>query len=45
MAGAVQRVGSYELVRVIARGGMATVYEARQPALDRAVALKRLELR
>ena len=26
-------------------GGMATVYEARQPALDRAVALKRLDLR
>src|SRR3954454_23603228 len=32
-------------MRMIARGGMATVYEAYQPALDRPVALKRLDLR
>jgi tRNA A-37 threonylcarbamoyl transferase component Bud32 len=40
-----ERIGAYEIVRVIARGGMATVYEAHQPALDRRVALKRLDLR
>jgi predicted secreted acid phosphatase len=34
-------IGAYEVVRLIARDGMATVYEARQPALGRLVALKR----
>ncbi len=37
-------VGSYEVVRVLARGGMAVVYLAVQPTLDRQVALKRLQL-
>ena len=45
MAVAGERIGAYEVVRLIAHGGMATVYEARQPALDRVVALKRLDLR
>jgi protein kinase-like protein len=37
-------VGRYEIVRTIGRGGMATVYLARQADLDREVALKQLEL-
>ena len=39
-----QRIGSYEIVRMLARGGMAVVYLVRQPALDREVVLKRLDL-
>jgi hypothetical protein len=35
-------VHGYELQRVIGRGGMATVYLARQPGLNRLVALKEL---
>jgi len=39
-----QQVGNYEIVRMLARGGMAVVYLVRQPALDREVVLKRLDL-
>ncbi|MBW3664379.1 MAG: protein kinase [Actinobacteria bacterium] len=35
--------GRYELVQLIARGGMAQVYEARDHALDRRVAVKALD--
>jgi serine/threonine protein kinase len=35
-------VGRFELVRRIGRGGMASVYLARQPGIDRYVALKEL---
>jgi hypothetical protein len=40
----VRRVGRYEILRVIGRGGMATVYLAHEPDLDRNVALKELTL-
>ena len=39
-----ERIGNYEIVRMLARGGMAVVYLVRQPALDREVVLKRLDL-
>jgi serine/threonine protein kinase len=38
------RIGAYEVVRLIARGGVAAVYEAYQAALDRSVALKQFDL-
>jgi serine/threonine protein kinase len=39
------RIGKYELVGELGRGGMAVIFLARQPALDRQIALKRLEVR
>jgi len=33
-------MGKYELLEELGRGGFATVYRARDPSLDRAIALK-----
>ncbi|WP_053227800.1 serine/threonine-protein kinase [Solirubrobacter soli] len=40
-----ERIGPYELIRELGRGGMAVIFLARQPKLDREIALKRLEVR
>lgn len=40
--GGIQRVGKYELVRKIGRGGMSLVFEGRHPSLDRPAAVKML---
>ncbi len=38
-----QRLGQYEIVALLGEGGMAAVYRARQPSMDRDVAVKVIE--
>lgn len=40
-----QRIGEYEIIRKIGSGGIAEIFLARQPSLDRAVAVKVLSSR
>jgi serine/threonine-protein kinase len=40
-----QRIGRYEVLRLLGRGAMATVYEALDPSLERKVAIKVLDQR
>lgn len=37
-----ERIGEYDIIELIGEGGMATVYKARQPSVERLVAIKLL---
>ena len=41
---AVTRLGKYEVIREIGRGGMGVVYEARDPDIDRRVAINTIRI-